>query len=864
MTPPADAAWPRRRVGATTLVLRSLRADRAVLTASAVAVAVTVALAAAALFAAVGIHASEQASLASGLDRVPLVVRGPGGGAGTVVGGSLAVPEVAVGQAATVPGVAWAEGDVAGYARVQGAGGRWVGGLGEPAIGVSVGRSSPLGALTVVRGRLPSGPDQMVTDPTTAATGRLRLGQRVAVAFAGDIGYFTLVGEVVPVGSRTVVGATLAGFDLAAAVRAFGTAGSVSQVEVGLVPGADPGRVAAAVAAAVGPGLRVVTGRAAGAGIAAAAAGDLAFVPGVLGALAAAALVVALFVTANAVSLVGERRRRDLALARLAGAPGWWAGAVPAGTAATTGLVAAAAGTGLAIVGLPVAGRLAAASGVGIPLTPGVTPASIAVAVAAVALGPLVALAAAARPARRAARLAPLDGLTVGEPGDPAGGGHRRRGWALPALGLVAGPVVTAAAAGWFGGAPPLPLVARMAAVGAGALVAGAGALGCLARLARSVPPARRGGGGPRAFGWRRAWSAGPRATSLVAVVGASVAVLAAVATLAASARTALATAVVGSVRADLVAVPAQLEPFPGATLAPGPLPAALAAVAAVHVGTVTVDGAARRAYGVDPASWERLVVVHVVGGSLRALAGGGVAISASLAASAGVHAGGSLPLDSPRAGPVAVPVRAVYADDPVAGDLVMPTATFADLVPDDGVLFVLAASAPAVPMARARAALAGMVAGTPGIDVLDRAGFVSLVSAAVDRAEAALGTLAAAASLGALAGVAEAMVVGVLARRRELWLLWAVGMPPAGLRAAVRWEALSLAAAGTVLGAAVGIPAGWAALAVVVPGGWGAPVLPVGALAAVAAGVVAVAALAVEVPARWAGGVGHRHPAAT
>ncbi len=848
-----------------TLVIRSLRADRAVLAASAVAVAVTVALAASALFAAVAIRASEQASLASGLDRVPLVVRGPGGGAGTVVGGSLAVPEVAVGQAASVPGVAWAEGDVAGYARVRGTDGRWVGGLGEPAIGMSIGRSSPLGALTVVRGRLPSGPDQLVTDPTTAASGHLRLGQRVMVAFAGGVGHFDLVGEVVPAGSGAVSGATLAGFGLGAAQRAFGTAGSVSQVEVGLVPGADPGRVAAAVSAAVGPGLQVETGRAAGAGIASAAAGDLAFVPGVLGALAAGALVVALFVTANAVALIGERRRRDLALARLCGAPAWWAGAVPACTAAATALASSAAGTGLALAALPAAGRLAAASGVGVPLAPVASAATVAVAVAALALGPLVALAAAARPARRAARDAPLEVLAAGDLGHPPGGGPGWGGWVLSVTGVVVGGVTVAVAARWVGGGPPVPLEARLAAVGAGALVAGAGALGCVARLARSVPPARYGSGGARVVGWRQARAAGPRATSVVAVVGASVGVLVAVVTMAASTRSALAATVRASVRADLVAVPSGLEPFPGTVLSGGPLPAALAAVAPVHVGTVTVAGAPRRVYGVDPASWERLVTVHVVGGSLHALAGSGVAISSSLAAAAGVRAGGDLPLVSPRAGPVDVPVRAVYADDPVAGDLVMASATFDDLVPDDGVLFVLAAAAPGVPLPGARAALARMVAGAPGIDVMDRSAFVSLVSGAIERAEAALGVLAGAASLGALAGVAEAMVVSVLARRRELRLLWAVGMPPAGLRATVRWEALSLATVGAVLGAAVGVPVGWAAAAVAVPGGSHGPVVPLGALGAVGAGVVVVAALAAEVPARWAGRAGRRTaPAAT
>ncbi len=146
------------------------------------------------------------------------------------------------------------------------------------------------------------------------------------------------------------------------------------------------------------------------------------------------------------------------------------------------------------------------------------------------------------------------------------------------------------------------------------------------------------------------------------------------------------------------------------------------------------------------------------------------------------------------------------------------------------------------------RPALQAVVDRYPPARLQDQAGFTRTQTEPVDRVVLYLWALLALAVLLGVAGIANTLVLSVHERRRELGLLRAAGMTGRQLRAAVRIEALVLAALGTVLGLALGIASAAAVVGSLRDQGLTALAVPWLQLAA----MVAVTGLAVVAAAAW------------
>ena len=103
------------------------------------------------------------------------------------------------------------------------------------------------------------------------------------------------------------------------------------------------------------------------------------------------------------------------------------------------------------------------------------------------------------------------------------------------------------------------------------------------------------------------------------------------------------------------------------------------------------------------------------------------------------------------------------------------------------------------------------MAAGYASADVLDKDGFLDVVSGEIDTMLGLFYALLMLAVVIALLGIANTLALSIFERTRELGLLRAVGMSRSQVRSTVRWESIIIAVFGTTLGLAIGTFFGWA-----------------------------------------------------
>jgi putative ABC transport system permease protein len=101
-----------------------------------------------------------------------------------------------------------------------------------------------------------------------------------------------------------------------------------------------------------------------------------------------------------------------------------------------------------------------------------------------------------------------------------------------------------------------------------------------------------------------------------------------------------------------------------------------------------------------------------------------------------------------------------------------------------------------------------------------------------------------------ALLGIANTIALSVMERTREIGLLRAVGMSRRQLRSAIRWESVIVAVFGAVLGMAVGILGGWGIITALSEEGFNAFTVPIGVMIGLLVLAVALGLVAAAVPA--------------
>jgi len=461
----------------------------------------------------------------------------------------------------------------------------------------------------------------------------------------------------------------------------------------------------------------------------------------------------------------------------------------------------------------------------------------------ACAIGLAVTLAAALAPAYRAARVAPVQALRDAAPGAPGFSGRRLAaalavtgaGAALLLAGLLGGaPVaVTATGAGlcFFGVTIAGPLLA-------GPLAAAAGAP--LTRLPARVGALARGN-----------TMRNPRRTSATAaalMVG--LAVVTAVAVLVGSARSMISGQVDASGKASFYVQAANtdagLTPALAGVLARQP---GVRAVTEVRTTDATVAGAAHSSVdGVQPGQIAGFAGLGPVQGSLSSLAAGRLLVSAAAARAHHWHLGDTVPIGFGSYGVSRLRIGGIFSNVGPLTDYLVSIATFtADTGRrTDTVDLVIAP-------ASARGALARALAGYPGAQLLDQAGYAQSRSAMLGNLLGLVTALLALAIVIALLGIANTLALSIVERTRELGLLRAIGMRRGQLAQMIAAESVIIAVIGAVLGIVLGLGLGAALAYAVTRGHQPTVVVPVAQLALFAVVAVLAGVVASVAPARRA-----------
>jgi putative ABC transport system permease protein len=673
---------------------------------------------------------------------------------------------------------------------------------------------------TLRQGRPPAGGGEVVLDAATAVIGGWRLGDTLGIVGAdGGVHRFRVVG-VTGFAGRDSPASQLDSFDTptvavlqtATAQRLLGRGDAVDEVHVRAAPGVRTDALRDRVARVLPPGrLEAVTA----AGLATRQAAEVQGYVNGLGAVllvfAAVALLVGGFIIWNTFAVLVADRTRQIALLRLLGATRRQVLGGVLSEAAVVGLVAAAggvaAGAGAAV------GLRALLRGLGNTLPPAGLVLAPRTVLVGLGVGALVTMAAALAPARRASRVAPLQAIREASVSVATTAGRTRI-----AVGLaVAGLGVAAVTAG-------LTLRARStvaAGLGALALLVGLTALGPvlapllgravglpLARLAGSVARLARDNvvHAPR----RSAATMGALAVGLTLAAGTGV--------LAASATRSVHAGIQAASNADLY-----LE-----GRLPAPVVARLAALPEVgtalplDTGHVRVMGQRIGMDGVDPQAAERMFRLEMRSGSVRALdrPGGGVLVSARLAAGHGWRPGSMVPVGFTEVGATRqLPVVGVFSADRLFGaEVILPNSVVEQYFPlNRGMAdLVLVRAAPKTSPATLQAAVQRVLAPHPDVTVRDRAAYQRERAGDLGDLGGALGLLTALVLLAvgiATLGIANTLALAVFERTRELGMLRAVGMTARQLGAMVGWESVIIAVSGALLGSALGAGLG-AALA--------------------------------------------------
>jgi putative ABC transport system permease protein len=745
-----------------------------------------------------------------------------------------------------VPGVALARGAVTGYALILDKHGGPIQPGGAPTIGASVGDSRLSGDFNYQQGHRPVGRTQVAIDAGTAKKAGYRLGDPVDIVLQDGRETFTIVGIIGFGETDSLLGATLAGFDLPTAQRVLDKRGLVDEVDVKAAPGADALDLRDRIAASLPRDVEALTGQEVTDDGTAAVRESLGIFTTVLLVFAGVSVLVGSFVIWNTFNVLVAQRRREVALMRAVGATRRQVLTGVLIEAGLIGLVSGAIGIVLG-VGLAVAIRsLLKLTGVELPTTtPAVETRTI---VAALAVGLLVTLIAAVAPAWVATRVAPVEALRPAGPASGAVGRVRLTvGWIASGAGLAA--LVACAAVGnqrW------LTLLATLMTF-AGLVVAGPALARGIALLADR---------GRRGNGWRMAARNIARnarrsaATALALTIGLTV--VAAVAVTAASLKESVSDAVSGGNRSDLILEPA------GAGIGVSPSVAALlrgrgdvAVVVELRESAARVNGRDTLVTGMDTAGLDRVIDLGIETGSLHALESGTIIVSTTEADDLGVGVGDTVTVTFPESGARTMRVAGTFTKGSlINASYVMPLPDFAANVTsklDGAILMNNARGAdPRSAKARIQAALVDY----PNVKVNNPADITKEAQHSVDQLLGIITALLLLAVVVAILGIVNTLVLSVVERTRELGLLRAVGGTRRQVRAIVRRESVLMALLGAFTGIALGTISGIALSRALVDEGITKLAVPTTMLAVYLLVAAAVGVLAAIWPARRAGKV--------
>jgi putative ABC transport system permease protein len=751
--------------------------------------------------------------------------------------------ESMVATVARVPGVEVARGGVAGFALILDKDGEPIQPGGAPTIASSVGDSRLNGDFSYRSGRAPAGGNEVAVDANTVKKAGFRLGEQVDVLYQGGRRTFTLVGVVGFGETDSLLGATLAAFDLPTAQDMVGKPGKVDEVDVRATPGTSPSELRAAIAAALPRGVEVVTGEQVAADGSASVRDAMGIFTTVLLVFAGVSLLVGSFVILNTFNVLVAQRRREVALLRAVGATRRQVLGGVLTEATLIGLVAGAVGLFAGVALATGIRSLLKMVGTELPTTsPAIEPRTV---LATFAVGLVVTMGAAVAPAWAATRVTPMEALRDAVPSAGAISRSRLRlGWALIACG--------GAALAWVSSVGNLrwwtvvaTLVTFMGLVAIGPLLAQG-----TARLADHGRPGH---------GWRlaaRNVARSPRraaSTALALTIGLTVVV--AVGVTAASMRTSVSDAVSGGNRSDLILQPAGI----GSGIPPVAAQLLrsrhdIVDVVEFRESSAQVDGHDVLISGIGTTGLAHVIDLGIETGDLAALTTGHILVSVREAANLGVGVGDTVRVTYPETGPADVVVAGTFDKGMlINASCVVPLGDYAANVTSQLDAAVMVTKARGADGPHVKAAVKAALSDFPNITVSDPAELTDSAQRSVDQLLGLVTAMLLLAVVVAVLGIVNTLALSVVERTRELGLMRAVGATRRQVRATIRRESVLVSLLGALTGVALGVAAGVALSRALVDEGLSTVTVPTTSVAIYLVVATAVGVVAAIAPARRA-----------
>lgn len=649
--------------------------------------------------------------------------------------------------------------------------------------------------FTLVRGRAPTGGDEVALEETAAKDSGLAIGSSARILLANQRFDTATVVGIFTYRNTGLEWTPALAYDAATASARLGE--GYERIELF---GTDQAAIAAAVASSAtvdGSQYIVDTGAQLTARATADADDSASAVRNFLLAFAGVALLVGMFVIANTFTMLVAQRTRQFALLRAVGAHRGQVRRALLGEATVLGGVGAILGVGLGI-GLA-AVTMAVLRDTGETILFVVSPAAV---IVGLAVGVVVTVVAAYGSARRAARIAPVAAL--------------RTDAALPRRSLVVRTVLGCVAT--IAGVLLVVLASRgeltdgkrMTAMG-GALLAWLGLLLLAPVLVSAVlrPLARlaaRRSGPTVKLALRNAIRDPRRTAATASALMISLALVCAFATVGETLSSGTEEGISDTVPSRTFVIQPAL---PGGEVDQATLATmdALPDVDFLTAPTVTYgdlqhgsNTMGQRITGLDPAALGRVVTISLVTG--RADLTTGALVSRSTADTLGLRVGDQFTIDLHQGGLITVAVSGIYGLNQLMGGVIIDPVR----LPADYRVNVDSAFATGANPAATRAALDAALAGRPDLVVLDRD---QLIDQAVRPVRLALGIIYAllgAAILISIFGVVNTLALSVLERTREIGVLRAIGASRRFVGRSVRVESVVIAGYGGLLGVGVGL----------------------------------------------------------
>ena len=700
--------------------------------------------------------------------------------------------------------------------------------------------------------KAPEGPDEFIVNQKTADEYDLVIGNRYEISGPSSQRTFTLVGTANyadPTTDRSI-GATLTGFDTATAQDFLGQPGTFNDIGMSLAAGADEATVIAALEQAVGSDYEITTAEQRVQETEDNFGQIVDIFNNVLLAFALITLFVAAFLVNNIFQIVVGQRIRELALLRAIGATPAQVTRSIIGEATLVG--AFATGVGILLGVLLAIGLRALLGVVGFDLPNGPIRLEPRTLIFAIVVGMGITIGSAITPALRARRVPPIAAMRDGY--RLSGGGLRRR--------LIIGGQITAIGAvllvlGLFGDLDTVPLLAAIA-IGAIFIFVGVNMLSPV--IAKPVAlglgaPVNRAYGTPGRLAQENAARSPRRTASTAGALMIGLALVAMASVVGASIKSFFLETLDNSVEADIFVRPEgnSFDPNAGFT---GEVAVQLSEVSELDsvvrfrfgLDAMSVNGDTKNVMATDLADVGRHIDPNVKFGSLDGLDGGDILVHQDPAADLGLEVGDSLDVRFPDGQTEALEVALIYKSSGILDNWAIDLSVWDRHSADRSDGFVSLLIADGVDADQARAAVDAIAVDYPTVQVENKQEFKDSSQQQLNAFLAVIFVFLFLSLVIALLGIGITLSLSVFERTRELGLLRAVGMTRRQMRRMVRWEAVIVAVFGGLLGVAVGVVFGIAAVGALPSSVVSGVSIPVGQLvifvivAAVAGLVAAVA----------------------